>query len=103
MVLATPVGRIKMLLVEDSKSTSKLYQRILRGAFNQFRLDVDIHIAMDGTEAVNLVKEGNRYHLITMDIEMKNVNGIDTAKIMKMMKVRRKEKRGEERRGEARR
>jgi CheY-like chemotaxis protein len=78
---------LRMLIVEDSRSTTKLYSRILTSAFLQFGLDLICDVALDGDQAVNLVKQGNKYVLITMDIEMRNVGGIDTAKVLRVMRV----------------
>ena len=59
----------RILLADDNKLNIKVAHRAL-SAFN-FEID-DV---FDGEEAVNKVKEGNKYDLILMDIMMPNMSG----------------------------
>mmetsp|Transcript_8234 Transcript_8234/g.14987 ORF Transcript_8234/g.14987 Transcript_8234/m.14987 type:complete len:514 (-) Transcript_8234:26-1567(-) len=82
-----PLHDKKILIVEDSPSTMKLYKKIYSFALSRFNLQVQIDVASDGDEAVGLVQAGNKYLLITMDMEMQRVGGIDAAKLLRMLKV----------------
>eukprot|EP00520_Triparma_pacifica_P006784 CAMPEP_0118646444 /NCGR_PEP_ID=MMETSP0785-20121206/8058_1 /TAXON_ID=91992 /ORGANISM="Bolidomonas pacifica, Strain CCMP 1866" /LENGTH=446 /DNA_ID=CAMNT_0006538435 /DNA_START=153 /DNA_END=1490 /DNA_ORIENTATION=+ len=79
----------KILIVEDSQMTLKLYKRMWTFALSKFSIDVDVSIdvARDGDEAVELVKAGNEYLVIMMDIEMPRVGGIDAAKLLRLLQV----------------
>lgn len=62
-------GARRILVADDNKLNIKVAKRALDG-FN-FIIDV----VEDGEQAVNKVKEGNKYDLILMDIMMPNMNG----------------------------
>ena len=53
----------------------KLYKKIFMFVFARFNISLQIDVASDGDEAVKLVQAGNKYLIITMDIEMERVGG----------------------------
>ncbi|GMI46697.1 hypothetical protein TrCOL_g1645 [Triparma columacea] len=68
--------------------TLKLYQKMWTFALSKFLIfDVIIDVARDGDEAVKLVKAGNNYLVIMMDIEMPRVNGIDASKVLRLLQI----------------
>ena len=62
-------GAKRILLADDNKLNIKVAHR----ALNDFNFEIDD--VFDGEEALNKVKEGNKYDLILMDIMMPNMNG----------------------------
>ena len=62
-------GAKRILLADDNKLNIKVAHR----ALNDFNFEIDD--VFDGEEAVQKVKEGNKYDLILMDIMMPNMNG----------------------------
>jgi CheY-like chemotaxis protein len=74
--------------VEDSAMTLKLYKKMWAFALSKFSIfNVVVDVARDGDEAVKLVKDGNEYLVIMMDIEMPRVGGIDAAKLLRLLQV----------------
>ena len=63
----------KILLVEDNKSNQIFMQVVLK------KLNLKFDLAEDGIEAIEAFKNNN-YHLILMDENMPNLNGIDATK-----------------------
>ena len=59
----------RILLADDNRLNIKVAHR----ALNDFNFEIDD--VYDGEEAVNKVKEGNKYDLILMDIMMPNMSG----------------------------
>jgi CheY-like chemotaxis protein len=62
-------GAKRILLADDNKLNIKVARR----ALNDFNFEIDE--VYDGEQALNKVKEGNKYDLILMDIMMPNMNG----------------------------
>jgi len=83
-----PTEMQKILIVEDSPVSVKLYKKIFTFVFARFNISLQIDVASDGDEAIRLVQAGNKYLIITMDIEMERVGGIDAAKLLRILKVR---------------
>ena len=78
----------KILIVEDSPVTLKLYKKMWTNALSKFSgCAVCIDVATDGDEAVKLVKAGNEYLIITMDLEMQRVGGIEASNLLRMLRV----------------
>ncbi|MDA7817812.1 response regulator [Sulfurimonas sp.] len=73
----------KVLLVEDNKPTQMLMSIFL----NDYGLDVDI--ANDGLEAVEMCRNEHDYKLILMDENMPNMNGIEATRIIKELEQKR--------------
>jgi two-component system, chemotaxis family, chemotaxis protein CheY len=65
---------LKILVVDDSKMISAKIKHI----FAPYKVHID-H-ALSGNQAVDVLKEITDYDLITMDINMPGMNGIDTIK-----------------------
>lgn len=64
------VARHRMLIVDDEENVRKTLQSWFE------RTDFDVDIAADGQAAVDLCRD-NAYDVITMDIEMPRMNGIE--------------------------
>ena len=72
---------VKVLIAEDNQFNSLA----LVALFQQYQLNVDV--AKDGLEAVELVKkrfekDGTTYPLIVLDIKMPNCDGLKSAKMI---------------------
>jgi len=63
----------KILVAEDNKLNHKVLTNLLE------KTGADISFATNGQEVINLLRKGNKYNLILMDIEMPVVNGYDAA------------------------
>ena len=77
-------GKVKVLVAEDNKINQEVVLRMLKLE------DVyDVTIAKDGQEAYDRVREsmdsGDQYHLIFMDVQMPNVDGITSTKMIRGM------------------
>lgn len=77
-------SKVKVLVAEDNKINQEVVLRMLKLE------DVyDVTIAKDGQEAYDRVREsmenGERYHLIFMDVQMPNVDGIQSTKMIRGM------------------
>lgn len=70
-------GAKKILLADDNKLNIKVARR----ALNDFNFEIDE--VYDGEQAIQKVKEGNKYDLILMDIMMPNMNGEEAFKKLK--------------------
>jgi len=75
---STGIGEktIKVLVVDDSKV---IYNKI-KSIFSKY--DVHMDHAQSGNRAIDVLKEIKNYDLITMDINMPGMNGIDTIKVL---------------------
>ena len=71
--------KIKVLLVDDEKDfIESLAERL------QLR-DFDVTTALNGNDAINLVKESD-YDVIVLDVKMPGKDGIETLKEIKNIK-----------------
>ena len=72
---------MKILIVEDYQHTRKTIAYGLKNLINH----IEIFEADNGLAAVNFVKDGNKPDLILMDISMPVLNGIDSARQIKIL------------------
>ena len=63
----------KILVAEDNKLNHKVLANLLE------KTGADISFVTNGQEVINLIKKGNKFNLILMDLEMPIVNGYDAA------------------------
>ncbi len=70
------VGELCVLLVEDNPVNRKLAERVLK------KLSFQVDTAVDGTEAIPLVK-AKRYDAILMDVQMPKMDGYTTTKAIR--------------------
>ena len=61
----------KILVAEDNALNHKVLQGLLK------KTGADVSFVTNGQEVVNLIKKGNKYDLVLMDIEMPVINGYD--------------------------
>ena len=73
---AKTAAKIKKILIVDDQQVNLL---TTKSRIEQNLANVICDLANNGIEAINLVKE-NKYHLILMDIQMPELNGIETTK-----------------------
>lgn len=77
-------GRIRVLVAEDNKVNQEVVLRMLK-----LEDIYDVTVAKDGQEALDLVKEsmtgeqGQPYNLIFMDVQMPNVDGIQSTRLIR--------------------
>ncbi|KAJ9648252.1 Histidine kinase osmosensor [Coniosporium tulheliwenetii] len=75
-------GKVKVLVAEDNKINQEVVLRMLK-----LEDIYDVTIAKDGQEAFDMVKESmaahHPYNLIFMDVQMPNLNGIQSTKLIR--------------------
>jgi len=76
-VLRDPMPYGKVLIVDDVETN--LY--VASGLMKPYRLQVDT--AMGGREALQKIKEGNKYDVIFMDHMMPEIDGIETTNLLR--------------------
>ena len=69
--------KYQLLVVDDEESITFL----LQSEFEDFP-DVDVDVAQNGTEAINLV-QSKLYDVVLLDIKMPRVGGIETLKFIR--------------------
>lgn len=67
---------------DDVKMTSELEYKLLNFA-KQLVWNVEIDIFLDGRELLEYIAQGNEYDLLFLDIEMKDLDGIQTAQALR--------------------
>ena len=66
----------KILVVDDEENICKLYKEELE------EMGFEVTTVMDGSSALAAI-EGSRYDLVTLDMRMKGMDGIETLRKMK--------------------
>ena len=80
---------VDILLVKDNPADIRLTQEALK----ENKIKVNLHIAMDGVEAMDFLKKQNKYkkmptpHLIILDLNMPRKDGREVLKEIKDIKV----------------
>jgi chemosensory pili system protein ChpA (sensor histidine kinase/response regulator) len=77
-VVAIPVGRMRVLFVDDSLSVRKVAERMLSS------LDVDIVTAVDGMDALEKLR-AMAFSLVFTDLEMPRMHGFELIREMQLM------------------
>lgn len=71
-------SRKRVLIVEDNKMHSELLKIIIQSSFG-----AGVVIAENGREAQDLIADGRPFDLITIDIMIPEVNGLDLLKTIR--------------------
>lgn len=68
-----PFKRYRIMVVDDMASNLQMMREILKNLY-------DVTLIKDGYKAISQIKKHDWPHLIIMDIDMPNINGIETVK-----------------------
>ena len=71
------IQNAKVLIVDDNRINLKVASGLLK------RLGVETILAESGKEAINLLKNGEKYDIVFMDYYMPEMDGIETTKIIR--------------------
>ena len=74
-------SKYKILIVDDNKLNLKVTERLLQ------HYKVKYEIVESGKECITNIKEGKKYDLILLDHLMPDLDGIETIRILKRMKM----------------
>ncbi len=74
---ATPSGGLRVLLVEDNLINQKLAIRLLE------KWTHSVTLAVNGQEAVDLVRAGERYDIVLMDMQMPVMGGLEATRLIR--------------------
>ncbi|HEY4175806.1 MAG TPA: Hpt domain-containing protein [Kofleriaceae bacterium] len=77
-VVRVPVGRLRVLFVDDSLSVRKVAERMLTG------LDVDVVTAVDGQDALEKLRS-MAFSLVFTDLEMPRMHGYELIREMQIL------------------
>jgi CheY-like chemotaxis protein len=79
-VLHVPAGSGRILMVEDDDDVLDVTSELLR------RLGYHVHCARNGTEAMHMLKNGDRFDLLFSDVVMPpGINGVELAREAKRL------------------
>jgi len=72
-------GEADILLVEDNRTDAELIAEALKDSGLSHRLD----IVTDGAEAIKVLKEPEKPHLVLLDLNLPKKSGLEVLKVMK--------------------
>lgn len=73
-------GMVKVAICDDDESVTRDLEEILEKYAQEHAIHIDIGIFFDGQELIHYMdKNQERYDILFLDIEMKKMNGLDTA------------------------
>ena len=76
---------LKIAICDDEIMIASQIENMLEKISNTIVRKVEIDVFYDGSTLVNHIKEGMRYDLIYLDIEMKKQNGVDAARELRII------------------
>ncbi|MBW9155798.1 LytR/AlgR family response regulator transcription factor [Clostridium tagluense] len=75
---------LRIAICEDEFKQRNMLKNILTGQIKENNLDAKINDYESGEQLINSIKDNSyRFDIIFLDIQMKNISGIDTAKIIR--------------------
>lgn len=78
---------IRIAICDDDKTTTTIIEEMLCKIGKEQNLKIECGIFFDGSTLVEHIRQGTYYDLIYLDIEMKNVNGISAAEVIREMGI----------------
>lgn len=78
---------LKIAICDDEIMIASQIENMLEKISNTIVRKVEIDVFYDGSTLVNHIKEGMRYDLIYLDIEMKKQNGVDAARELRIIAI----------------
>lgn len=74
---------LKIAICDDDVAMTSSIEELLLNITKRQKIDADIEVFFDGSSLCHDIKNGNKFDLIYLDIKMKKLDGIDTAKIIR--------------------
>ncbi|MBD5480415.1 MAG: response regulator transcription factor [Lachnospiraceae bacterium] len=71
---------LRIGICDDVRETVEYHANVVQRIMRQLSLNVDIRKCYTGNELLIEMEDGGNFHLILLDIEMENMNGIETAR-----------------------
>ena len=78
---------IRIAICDDDKTMTTIIEEMLYKISKEQSLKIECEIFFDGSTLVEHICQGTYYDLIYLDIEMKNVNGISAAEVIREMDI----------------
>jgi len=70
---------VKVAICDDEIHTTSFIENLIMDLSQQIKIQVEIDVFFDGSTFIDQIKAGERYDLIYLDIEMRLLNGVETA------------------------
>ena len=74
---------LRVAVCDDNESIDSEIEELLLDFGDKYKIKFDITLFSDGTELIDSYKCGEYYDLLYLDIEMKGMNGLETARIIR--------------------
>lgn len=79
---------LEIAVCDDEKLTAANIEKMLEDLSRAMSIKINIDVFYVGSALVNHIKQGKRYDVIYLDIEMGKQNGVDTAKAIRMIDIK---------------
>ena len=74
---------LRVAICDDDEYVDSEIEGLLLDFGDRYKIKFDITLFSDGKELIDSYKGGESYDLLYLDIEMKELNGLETARIIR--------------------